>query len=94
MFSANQNSSLLFGAFRLMDLIYHNTVRSVRKGHRDALMAIPSNVLQTLVMVGAFYVFIDIMGMRGMAIRGDFLLYVKDGFSFPAFSSFRVEVAV
>ena len=79
MFSANQNSSLLFGAFRLMDLIYHNTVRSVRKGHRDALMAILSNVLQTLVMVGAFYVFIDIMGMRGMAIRGDFLLYVMSG---------------
>ena len=79
MFSAHQNTSLLYGAFRLLDLIYHNTVRSVRKGHRDAVFAIVANIIQVLVMVGAFYLFIDIMGMRALAIRGDFLLYVMSG---------------
>ncbi len=79
MFSSHQNTSLLYGAFRLLDLIYHNTVRSVRKGHRDAVFAILANIIQTLVMVGAFYLFIDIMGMRALAIRGDFLLYVMSG---------------
>lgn len=79
MFDSHRNTSLLYGAFRLTDLIYHNTVRSVRKGHRDAIFAIVANIIQTLVMVGAFYLFIDIMGMRSMAIRGDFLLYIMSG---------------
>ena len=79
MFNTSQSASLLFGAYRLLELVFHNTVRSVRKGHRDAVFAILSNIIQTLVMVGAFYIFIDIMGMRGLAIRGDFLLYVMSG---------------
>lgn len=79
MFNSQQSASLLFGAYRLFELVFHNTVRAVRKGHRDAIFAILSTVVQTLVMVGAFYLFIDLMGMRGMAIRGDFLLYVMSG---------------
>ena len=79
MFSAHQNTSLWYGAYRLLELIYHNTVRSVRKGHRDAVFAIVSNIIQTLVMVGAFYLFIHYMGLRALAIRGDFLLYVMSG---------------
>lgn len=79
MFTSIQNKSLWFGVFRLLELIYHNTVRSVRRGHRDAIFAILSNIGQTLVMVGAFYLFIDFMGMRALAIRGDFLLYVMSG---------------
>ncbi|MGR3514649.1 MAG: ABC transporter permease [Paracoccaceae bacterium] len=74
-------SSILRGAYKLADLTYHNTVRSVRKGHRDAVFAILSNVLQTLVMVGAFYLFMNFFRSFGgsMAIRGDFLLYVMSG---------------
>ncbi|MCV6592007.1 MAG: ABC transporter permease [Silicimonas sp.] len=79
MFTAHQNTSLFYGAFRLIELIYHNTVRTVRKGHRDAVFAILANIMQTLVMIAAFYLFIDLMGMRGMAIRGDFLLYIMSG---------------
>ncbi|MDA8585348.1 ABC transporter permease [Rhodobacteraceae bacterium] len=79
MFSSIQNTSILFGAYRLLELIFHNTVRSVRSGHRDALFAIFANILQTLVMIAAFYFFIEFMGMRQLAIRGDFLLYVMSG---------------
>lgn len=66
-------------AFKISDLIFHNTVRSVRKGHRDAVFAIVNAIIQTLIMVMAFYFFIDIMGLRAAAIRGDFLLYVMSG---------------
>ena len=79
MFAAEQKPSLARGAFKITDLIFHNTVRSVRKGHRDAIFAILANVLQTMVMVLAFYFFIDMLGLRAMAIRGDFLLYVMSG---------------
>jgi len=74
-------TSLGRGAYKLMDLTFHNTVRSVRKGHRDAVFAIMTNILQTIVMVGAFYLFMSFFKKlgAGMAIRGDFLLYVMSG---------------
>lgn len=79
MLQANKKRSLWLGFFKLSDLIYHNTVRSVRKGHRDALFAIMTSVMQTLVMIVAFFVFMDFMGMRRVAVRGDFLLYIMSG---------------
>ena len=79
MFAAEQKQSLARGAYKLLDLVFHNTVRSVRKGHRDAIFAILSSITQSLVMIMAFYFFIDIIGLRAMAIRGDFLLYVMSG---------------
>ena len=62
-----------------MELVYHNTVRSIRSGHRDAVFAILASILQTLVMVLVFFFFMDFMGMRQAAVRGDFLLYVMSG---------------
>ena len=79
MFEAQRRQSLVGAALTILDLIYHNTVRSVRKSHRDAIAAILLNILQTLIMVAAFYFLFDILGLRGLAIRGDFLLYVMSG---------------
>ncbi|MEO9823662.1 MAG: ABC transporter permease [Paracoccaceae bacterium] len=79
MYQAESKRSLWLGFFKLADLIYHNTVRSVRKGHRDALFAIMTSVMQTVVMVLAFFIFMDFMGMRRVAVRGDFLLYIMSG---------------
>ncbi len=79
MFQSQKRQTLAGAAFTVLDLIYHNTVRSVRKTHRDAVFAILLNIVQTLVMVGAMYLLFDILGMRAMAIRGDFLLYVMSG---------------
>ena len=71
--------SALRGAFTILGLIYHNTVRSIRSGHRDALMAILTNMLQMIVMIAIFFVFMDMLGGRRIAVRGDFLLYVMSG---------------
>ncbi|MEO0915978.1 MAG: ABC transporter permease [Pseudomonadota bacterium] len=81
LFVDTHKSSIARGAYKLLDLTYHNTVRSVRKGHRDAVFAILTNITQTLVMVGAFYLFMNFFRSFGasMAIRGDFLLYVMSG---------------
>ncbi len=81
LFPDEHKPSIARGAYKLMDLTFHNTVRSVRKGHRDALFAILTNILQTLVMVGAFYFFMSFFKKFGasMAVRGDFLLYVMSG---------------
>ena len=81
LFDETQKPSIARGAYKLLDLTYHNTVRSVRKGHRDAVFAILSSVIQTIVMVGAFYLFMSFFRKFGAsgAIRGDFLLYVMSG---------------
>jgi len=67
-------------AIQLLELIYHSIVRDVRKGHRNAFMGLVSNIMQTVIFVLTFYAMFSIMpGMRGAAIRGDFLLYIMSG---------------
>jgi ABC-type polysaccharide/polyol phosphate export permease len=66
-------------AVTILDLTYHGVVRSVRKTHGNALMSILLNMLQAAIFVLAFYVMFDILGLRGTAIRGDFLLYIMSG---------------
>jgi ABC-type polysaccharide/polyol phosphate export permease len=61
------------------ELIYHNAVQSIRKGHENAFISLLNNILQSLVLVGVFYVMFDILGMRGSVIRGDFLLFIMSG---------------
>jgi len=66
-------------AISMMELIYHSIVRSIRKQHGNAFMALAMNILQTVLFVMAFYVMFSILGMRGAALRGDFLLYIMSG---------------
>ncbi len=75
----DQKPSLMRGAATILGLIFHNTVRSIRRGHRDALMAILTNMLQMVVMIAIFFVLMDMLGGRRIAVRGDFLLYVMSG---------------
>ncbi len=65
--------------FSILELIYHATVRDVRKGHGNALIGLVMNMMQTIVLVLAFYVMFSILGLRGSALRGDFLLYIMSG---------------
>ena len=66
-------------AVAMLELIYHSIVRSIRKQHGNAFMAILMNMLQAIFFVMAFYVMFSILGLRGAALRGDFLLYIMSG---------------
>lgn len=75
-----QTTQTGFGsAIRLMELIYHATVRNVRQSHGNALIGLFMNLLQTIIFVMAFYVMFSVLGLRSMAVRGDFLLYIMSG---------------
>jgi len=67
------------GPIAILELIYHSTVRDIRKSHRSALMGLVMNIAQTLVFVLAFFLMFSVLGIRGSAIRGDFLLYLVSG---------------
>jgi len=79
MFQSRTRTSTLVTAANLLELIYHATVRQLRKSHRSAVMGLITNIMQSLVMVAVFYVMFSMLGLRGSAIRGDFLLYVMSG---------------
>lgn len=80
-------------AITLIELIYHNTARSVRKTHGNAALAILSSIMQSLMMVAVFFVMFSVLGLRGSAIRGDFLLYIMSGV-FLFFTHIRTVAAV
>ena len=63
----------------ILELIYHNAARHVRKQHENAIVAIMMSVLMSVATVAVFYIMFAFLGIRGAAIRGDFLLYIMSG---------------
>ncbi|MBY6049497.1 ABC transporter permease [Vannielia litorea] len=66
-------------ALAMLELIYHATVREVRKGSGNAVWGLVMNMLQTVILVGIFYFMFTILGMKKNAVRGDFVLYIMSG---------------
>ncbi|RUS60116.1 ABC transporter permease [Pseudorhodobacter sp. E13] len=79
MFQRRVRKSPLLTAFSILELIFHATVRNVRKNHGNAVIGLVLNILQTVMLVAVFFLLFQILGMRSNAIRGDYLLYVMSG---------------
>lgn len=79
MFVHSHRRSRISAAFGMLELIYHSIVRDVRKDHGNAIIGLMLNILQTIIFVMAFYFMFTVLGLRGNAIRGDFLLYIMTG---------------
>ncbi|QYX56940.1 ABC transporter permease [Roseovarius sp. SCSIO 43702] len=79
MFQQVKPRSRTQSAFSILELIYHSIVRDVRKSHGNALLALVMNILQAVIFIAAFYFMFSVLGLRGAALRGDFLLYIMSG---------------
>lgn len=79
MYQKRERKTPLGGALAMAGLVYHGIVRDVRKSHNNAIVALFLNIVQTLILVLVFYVMFSLLGLRGSAIRGDFLLYIMSG---------------
>lgn len=79
MFQRERPRSAGHRAAGMAELIYHSTVREIRKDHRNALAGLVMNILQTVIFVLAFYLMFTLIGARGAGLRGDFLLYLMSG---------------
>ncbi|MEX0337914.1 MAG: ABC transporter permease [Arenibacterium sp.] len=79
MFSHRTKQSGSSKALTTLELIFHASVRSVRSKHNNAFVAIGLNILQSVLFVMIFYFMFTVLGLRGSAVRGDFLLYVMSG---------------
>lgn len=80
MFQSKRKPQSAFGsALSMLEVVYHCVVRSVRSRHNNAFMAIGLNMMQAVMFVAMFYAIFSLLGMRGAALRGDFLLYIMSG---------------
>lgn len=79
MFQTAEKRSGFGATLRTLTLIYHATVREVRKSHRNPILGLAMSIFQAVAFVMAFFAMFSILGMRGAAIRGDFLLYIMSG---------------
>ena len=79
MFQKSVPNNRASSAVNILELIYHNTVREIRKAHGNAFMSIVVSVFQSLLFVLFFYVMFSIMGLKGLALRGDFVIFLLTG---------------
>jgi ABC-type polysaccharide/polyol phosphate export permease len=79
MFQPTIRKTPISSAFSMLELIFHASVREIRKSHGNAVVGLLISILQSLLMVLIFYTMLTLLGGRRMQIRGDFLLYVMSG---------------
>jgi ABC-type polysaccharide/polyol phosphate export permease len=79
MFEKSVPTSRTTSAISILELIYHSTVRNIRKKHGNAVLSIGISVFQSLLFVLFFYVMFSIMGLKGLALRGDFVIFLLTG---------------
>ncbi|MEM9318703.1 MAG: ABC transporter permease [Pseudomonadota bacterium] len=79
MFEARRRRSNLTVFFSLCELTYLTAVRKVRQGHANAMIGLVMNILQAALFVAAFYVMFAVLGLRGAAVRGNFIVYLLTG---------------
>lgn len=79
MFENNRKQGMLGSAVVIAELIFHTIVRDVRKTHSNAFIALIKNMMTIFIFVTVFYLFFAVLQIRGIAVRGDFMLYLMSG---------------
>jgi ABC-type polysaccharide/polyol phosphate export permease len=79
MFYVKSRQTKIGSAFAILALIYHCTVQAIRSTNRNAFLALLTAIMQTLILITAFYFMMSMLGMRRIAIRGDFIVYIMSG---------------
>lgn len=79
MFQPNVRTSSVTSGLALLELIFHASIRHIRKSHGNAILGLLMSIVQSLIMVVIMVFMFDILGMRGSAVRGDFILYIMTG---------------
>ncbi len=74
-----RSKSGLATAFQTLELMFHVSVRSLRQANGNAVLGLVMSIIQALLMVLVMYFLFSLLGMRRIAIRGDFMLFVMSG---------------
>lgn len=72
-------TTMLGAAFSFSERVYHTTVHEIRKSSGNAPLGILNEMMQTIMYVAMFYFLYQVIGLRGLAIQGDFILFLLTG---------------
>ncbi len=88
MFQPSVPRTRIGSVFALFELIFHATVRHVRKSNGNAVVGLLVSIAQSLVGIGVMVLMFSLIGRSmGTQVRGDFILYIMSGiFSFMTHS--------
>ncbi len=94
MFRVETRKSKFALTWGILELIFHAAVRNVRKTHGNAVIGLLMAIMQSVLMIGIMVFVMDLLGMRRVAVRGDFVLYMMTGIlNFGIFSQTMGAVA-
>ena len=79
MFKTRSIVGPLSAIFTICGLIFNTIVKDIRKGQRLPIMSLVTEVVQSVILVLAFFLLFQLLGLRGAALRGDFILYIMSG---------------
>lgn len=79
MFRSTPRKTRAASALAMLEVIFHASVRSVRKTNGNAIVGLLLSIFQTVLLVAVFYVMFQFLGLRHSAVRGDFMLYLMSG---------------
>lgn len=79
MFRVPAQKTPFLGFAALADLVFHASVRHIRKSNHNAIVGLIVNIVQSVVLVLIMYALFTLLKMRGSAVRGDFMLYTMTG---------------
>lgn len=79
MFQPVVRKSGLRSLFSTLELIFHVAVRDIRMNHANAVLGLIISMVQSVMMVLIFWFLFTVFGMRGAAVRGDFMIYSMTG---------------
>lgn len=63
----------------MLELVFHLAVRTVRLSNGNAVLGLVMSIIQAVLLVLTMFFPVELLGMRRLAVRGDFLLYVMSG---------------
>ncbi len=74
-----RNTSTVAALFTFLELVFHTVVRNIRNQSGNAALGIVVVIGRILIMVAIFFVMFELLGLRSLAVRGDFLIYLISG---------------
>ncbi len=79
MFVTRRKANTRDSALATLGLIYYATVRKLRMNHGNAVIGLVLTIMQSMMMLAIFFVFMSVLGLRTAAVRGDYVLYIMSG---------------
>lgn len=79
MFRPETKVTPFHGAIALSELIFHATVRRIRKSHGNAIIGLLMAIAQSVVGIAIMLLLYNLMGNNNAPVRGDRMMYIMSG---------------